>query len=105
MSSSRGSRRGGRYRLAPIMALAGYEVPAIHGPELTGRRLRYLRSQLEKRAGSYAALTRCTKAKWTNVLKHNLHDCYGMRSVDRAAAAASSVRLPRPMARGTAGGT
>ena len=71
----------GRHRLAEYMKLIGYSVPSIHGPRNTGQRIRHVRHQLIKRRGDYDALTSVTKAKWTNVLEHNRHDCVGLREV------------------------
>ena len=68
----------GRHRLAEYMKLIGYSVPSIHGPWNTGQRIRHIRHQLIKRRGDYDALTPVTKAKWTNMLEHNRHDCVGL---------------------------
>lgn len=71
----------GRHRLAAYMKLTGYPVSSSHGPGNTGQRIRYVRQQLLKRGGDYQALTSVAKAKWTNLLAHNRHDCSGMRHV------------------------
>ena len=63
------------------MKLMGYPVPSSHGPENTGQGIRYVRQQLFKRGGDYQAWTSVAKAKWTNLLAHNRHDCSGLRHV------------------------
>ena len=71
----------GRHRLSEYMKLIGYPVPPAHGPGNTGRRIRYVRQQLLSKHGEYSALTRVAKGKWTNLLKHNWHDCGGLREI------------------------
>ena len=71
----------GRHRLAEYMKLVGYHVPASHGPGNTGQRIRYVRRQLVSRCGDFSSITATGKAKWTNLLKHNFHDCAGLRAV------------------------
>jgi hypothetical protein len=39
-----------------------------------------VRGQLARR-GDYAALTGTVKGKWTKALKHNWHDCNGLREL------------------------
>jgi hypothetical protein len=36
---------------------------------------------LMKRGGNFSALTPTVKAKWTKALKHNWHDCDGLRDL------------------------
>ena len=71
----------GRHRLSEYMKLIGYPVPRAHGPGNTGQRIRYVRQQLIKKGGNYSGLTSVAKAKWTNMLKHNWHDCGGLREI------------------------
>ena len=73
--------RNGKYTLAALMAVTGYNVPTAFGTGLTGQRIRAVRTQLKKRNGHWASLTAVTKAKWTKLLKHNYHDCVGMKHV------------------------
>jgi hypothetical protein len=80
------SRMRGRYQLAPIMKLAGYSVPTSHGPDLVGKRIRDLRKALASHGGRFDELTPVAKAKWTNLLLHNRHDCFGLRHVCEVAA-------------------
>lgn len=97
---------GGRHTLAAYMEKMGYEVPTAFGPYQTGQRLRAVRKMLLTRDHDYEALTHTVKGKWTKVLRHNEHDCRGMRHVceiaareligDRRALASSSSREPRP---------
>jgi len=67
----------GRHTLDQYLDLAGYTVPRMHGAGNTGSRLRSLRTALEK-GKSFSQLTPVQKAKWTNLLEHNRHDCFGM---------------------------
>ena len=77
----RGPRgRSGRNILARYLKLIGYQVPGMHGPGNTADRVRFVRNALAKR-GSYEALTAVQKAKWTNLLQHNRHDCVGLRAL------------------------
>jgi len=68
----------GRHRLAEYIKLMGYPVPSTHGPGNTGQRIGYVKNQLIKRCGDYRGLTSVAKAKWTNMLEHNRHDCVGL---------------------------
>jgi len=76
----------GRYRLARIMELAGYEdVPSEYGPDLAGGHLRRVRAHLKTKAGDFGSLKDDAKRNWTDLLEHNRHDCFGMRHVDERA--------------------
>lgn len=66
--------------LAGFMDALGYEVPRIHGPGNSARRILTVRKQLEK-GRSFAELTTGAKKNWTNGLSHNYHDCVGMSYV------------------------
>lgn len=66
-----------RHTLDQYLELAGYAVPRMHGSGNTGSRLRSLRTPFEK-GRSFSNLTPVQKAKWTNLLEHNRHDCFGM---------------------------
>jgi hypothetical protein len=83
--------RSGRNVLSRYLDLIGYPVPSVHGPGNTAARIRFVRGALAKR-GSYEALTPVQKAKWTNLLLHNRHDCAGLRALMEA------VALDRPTA-------
>jgi hypothetical protein len=77
----------GRHRLAFYLDAIGYEVSTSHGPGNTGSRIQTVRAALESTGGRYDRLTRVQKAKWTNLLEHNRHDCEGMRTFCLKAAA------------------
>lgn len=66
--------------LASFMDALGYEVPRIHGPGNSARRILTVRKQLEK-GRSFAELTTGAKKNWTNGLSHNFHDCAGLSFV------------------------
>lgn len=74
------TRFRGRHTLDQYMKRVGYQVPAIHGPMNTGKRLAETAVLLD-RGKPYEAWTATQKSKWTNVLEHNRHDCYGMQAV------------------------
>ncbi len=74
------NRTRGRHRLDRYFGLIGYSVPKILGPGNSAKRIRAVRGQLATR-GDYAALTGTVKAKWTKALKHNWHDCKGLREL------------------------
>ena len=76
---------GGRYRLDFFFDQTAYEVPGPLGPGNTGQRLKYVRDMLVRRKGDFKQLTPVAKGKWTRVLGHNRHDCFGMRHVDETA--------------------
>ena len=77
----------GRHRLAFYLDAIGYQVSTSHGPGNTGSRIQTVRAALESAGGRYDRLTRVQKAKWTNLLEHNRHDCEGMRTFCLKAAA------------------
>ena len=81
----RQNRMRGRHRLDRYLGLIGYSVPKILGPGNSAQRIRAVRGQLTRR-GDYAALTKTVKAKWTKALKHNWHDCNGLRELVRVVA-------------------
>ncbi len=70
----------GSHRLDRYFGLIGYPVPRAFGPGNSAQRIRAVRGQLATR-GDYAALTRTVKGKWTKALKHNWHDCNGLREL------------------------
>jgi hypothetical protein len=72
--------RSGANALSRYFELIGYEVPRIQGPGNTASRIRYVRAALARR-GRFEALTTVQKNKWTNLLKHNRHDCVGLRAL------------------------
>jgi hypothetical protein len=71
----------GRHRLAEYMKLVGYHVLAYRGLGNTSQRIRYVRRQMVSRCGYFSSITATAKAKWSNLLKHNFHDCSGLRAV------------------------
>ena len=71
----------GKNRLDRYLKLIGYEVPASFGSGNSAGRIRYVRNMLNDRNGDYSKLTPVAKAKWTKALKHNWHDCDGMREL------------------------
>jgi hypothetical protein len=91
--------RGGRHTLAAYMDKLGYVVPSALGPNQTGQRLKAVREMLIAREFEYARLTRTVKGKWTKVLGHNRHDCFGMRHVCLLAAAELEESAPPGAAR------
>lgn len=74
------TRFRGRHTLDQYMKRVGYQVPTVHGPMNTGKRLAETAVLLD-RGKPYEAWTPTQKSKWTNVLEHNRHDCYGMQAV------------------------
>jgi hypothetical protein len=74
------NRMRGRHRLERYFELIGYSVPKAFGPGNSARRIRAVRGQLARR-GDYVALTRTVKGQWTKALKHNWHDCNGLREL------------------------
>jgi len=69
-----------KHSLASYMEATGYQVPTIHGPGNAAQRIFYVRKQVLAK-GSFDAITRSAKTKWTNGLSHNYHDCMGLRHV------------------------
>lgn len=69
-------------QLSAYLTLIGYAVPAGAEPGHVGTTIRALRPTLE--AGR--PLTPVQKAKWSRLLRHNRHDCAGMRQVCLTAA-------------------
>ncbi len=63
--------------LAAFLELVGYEVPAGAGPGHVGDTIRAITPTLA--AGRPPPPRQ--KARWTRLLKHNAHDCAGMRQV------------------------
>lgn len=69
-----------KHSLASYMEATGYQVPAVHGPGNAAQRILYVRKQILAK-GSFDAITRSAKTKWTNGLSHNYHDCIGLSHV------------------------
>jgi hypothetical protein len=63
--------------LVGYLAMIDYEVPPGAGPGNVGDTIRALRPALA--AGR--PLTPRQKARWTHLLRHNQHDCAGMREI------------------------
>jgi hypothetical protein len=70
----------GAHTLDQYLLLTGYKVPPIHGPGLTGGRIADLRKALLKDQ-PVQEWSRGKKTAWTNLLRHNEHDCRGMKHV------------------------
>ena len=77
----------GKNRLNRYFRLIDYPVPQAFGPGNTAQRIRKVREMLNNRGGDYSALTGTKKGQWTKVLKHNWHDCDGLRALIRKYAA------------------
>ena len=76
----------GRHTLDQYLDLIKYNVPTVHGPGKTGARLTSLRKTLLK-GQPFESWPRSKKTYWTNLLAHNMHDCFGMMSIiDRVTA-------------------
>jgi hypothetical protein len=71
----------GTHSLQNYLRMIGYDVPAGSRAGLTGKNLKYLRSELLRKNGQHSLLTATSKSKWTRVLSHNFHDCHGMREL------------------------
>lgn len=69
--------RRGKHTLDQYLALTGYQVPIIHGSGQTGNRISGVRQMLEAGRTPDNFPPRI-KRKWTNMLAHNRHDCYGL---------------------------
>lgn len=69
-----------KHSLASYMEATSYQVPAVHGPGNAAQRILYVRKQIVAK-GSFDAITRSAKTKWTNGLSHNYHDCIGLGHV------------------------
>jgi hypothetical protein len=70
----------GTHTLDQYLSFTGYTVPHIHGPGLTGRRIAALRKALLKDQ-PVQEWSRGKKTAWTNLLRHNEHDCRGMKHI------------------------
>jgi hypothetical protein len=70
----------GRHTLDQYLDLIEYIVPTVHGAGKTGSRLRSLRETLLK-GEQFEAWPPSKKKYWTNLLAHNMHDCYGMMTI------------------------
>jgi hypothetical protein len=76
----------GRHTLDQYLDLINYTVPTVHGADKTGDRLRSLRETLIKEQ-PFESWPPSKKKYWTNLLAHNMHDCYGMMAIiDRISA-------------------
>jgi hypothetical protein len=70
----------GRHTLDQYLNLIDYRVPTVHGAGKTGARLRLLRETLIN-GQIYETWPPSKKRYWTNLLAHNMHDCYGMMAI------------------------
>jgi hypothetical protein len=80
----------GRHTLDQYLDLIEYNVPTVQGAGKTGVRLTSLRETLIK-GQPIESWPPSKKKYWTNLLAHNMHDCYGMMAIiDRISADAKS---------------
>ena len=79
----------GKHQLHKYLKLIGYDVPKAFGPGNAAQRIRKVREMLKKRDGDYSAITVTKKGQWTKALKHNWHDCDGLRELVLRCAAGS----------------
>jgi len=85
------SRRIRPNALHNYMQLIDYDIPRAYGPGNAASRIRDVKGQMERR-GTFDRLSPVAKAKWTKLLRHNQHDCSGMRAVIERCAADSNQR-------------
>jgi hypothetical protein len=69
-----------RHTLDQYLSLIEYVVPTVHAAGRTGHRLRSLRETLVS-ARPLETWPPSLNRYWTNLLAHNMHDCYGMMAV------------------------
>ena len=80
------SRRGGNKstssgsNLGDLLRMSGATCPSGLDGKATSKRLRDVRAMMRSR-GSYEAMTRVGKGKWTNLLKQNRVRCEGLRAL------------------------
>ena len=79
----------GKNQLHKYFSLINYDVPKAFGPGNSAQRIRKVREMLKKRDGDYSAITVTKKGQWTKALKHNWHDCDGLRELVLRCAAGS----------------
>ena len=70
----------GRHTLDQYLKLIQYPVPSVQGAGRTGARLRSLRHALAS-GQPVECWPPSKKRYWTNLLGHNLHDCYGLKAI------------------------
>ena len=73
-------RRRGTHTLDQYLSLINYKVPTVHAAGKTGSRLTALRLILLD-GRPFEQWPPSMKKYWTNLLAHNMHDCFGMMSL------------------------
>ncbi len=80
------TRSGRLHSLDNYMKLIGYELPnSNYGVSRTGENLRVVRDALDLH-GTWDALTERQRARWVEVIHHNMHDCLALRDVGQIVA-------------------
>ena len=79
-STSSGSSRRSSSSLGDLLRMSGATCPSGLDGKATSKRLRDVRAMMRSR-GSYEAMTRVGKGKWTNLLKQNRVRCEGLRAL------------------------
>jgi len=69
----------GRHQLHKYFELIDYTVSKAFGAGNSAQRIRKVREMLKNKGGDYSALTGTKKGQWDRALKHNWHDCDGLR--------------------------
>jgi hypothetical protein len=69
-----------RNALHNYMQLIDYDIPRAYGPGNAASRIKDVKGQMERRE-TFDQMTPVAKGKWTKLLRHNQHDCSGMRAV------------------------
>jgi hypothetical protein len=84
MVNWRNSRHGGAKpdtnELQDYLRYLGYEVPESAGPLRAAKSIEILQNALAK-GRSVDELTPTQRARWTDLIDHNDHDCAGMRRI------------------------
>ena len=70
----------GRHTLDQYLELIDYKVPKVHGAGKTGSRLTKIREMIST-GRTFDDWPPSIKSHWTKLLAHNMHDCYGMKSI------------------------
>ena len=72
--------RRGTHTLDQYLSLINYKVPTVHAAGKTGSRLTALR-QIILDGRPFEQWPPSMKKYWTNLLAHNMHDCFGMKAL------------------------
>jgi hypothetical protein len=76
---------GGTHKLARYLELTDFAVPREHGPGLVADNLKRAVTGVSN-WGAYSDMAPGQQRAWSDVLCHNLYDCFGLRHVVRLAA-------------------